>query len=282
MKTVKLYLNYAGFCYAKGSHAVAGDPSAEIKFHALFGLIKHPEKGWVLFDTGYTNRFYSSTKKFPEKIYALLTKVQIEDQDSVAEQLKRAGIAPAEIKHILISHFHADHIAGMKDFPNATFYCTKAAWKQVVKIPNRLGFTKGILKNLIPQDLETRLVFIEDEATQLHDEAFGPIWDIFNDNSIHAFDLPGHAAGQYGILARTDQRKYFLVSDACWDIRAITDNALPSPIVRLFFDSWKDYKTSIVKIRKFKALNPEVELIPTHCNKTVHPLLKGSLLENEI
>ena len=44
MKSIKLYLNYAGHCFASAKHVVKGDKDEMIKFHALFALLHHP---WI-------------------------------------------------------------------------------------------------------------------------------------------------------------------------------------------------------------------------------------------
>jgi len=282
MKHCKLYLNYAGFCQAKASHAVKGDPHKDIRFRALFGLIEHPNLGWILFDTGYAKRFYDATKSFPNKIYALITKVTIVENDEIKKQLIDAEISPNDIKHIIISHFHADHIAGLKDFKNAQFYCSKLAWTQVVNIPAFWGFAKGILKSLIPDTFLQRVLFIEDVSKEIDDEIFGKVYDIFSDDSILAFNVPGHAAGQIGVKLQTNKQTYLLVADACWDIRAITDLAFPHPIVRLFFDSWKDFKQSIFKLKKYHKKYPNHIIVPTHCHRTTEKLVSKKLNIDEL
>jgi glyoxylase-like metal-dependent hydrolase (beta-lactamase superfamily II) len=244
---------------------VNGAPSIDIKFKALFALIEHPLKGWMLFDTGYTDRFYKATKRFPNKIYALITKVFITKNDELKTQLISIGIEPKDIKHIIISHFHADHIGGLRDFENATIYCSKDAYRQVKSISSFFAFSKGIIKSLLPEDIETRLKFIEEISTPNDDEIFGMTYDLFNDDTIEVYELPGHAAGQIGVRLQTEKAQYFLIADACWDERAYQQLALPHPIVKLFFDSWTAYKNTIYKLRAFHQKYPEVKIMPTHC-----------------
>ena len=277
MKAIKLYLNYAGHCFASAKHVVKGDKDEMIKFHALFALLHHPEKGWILFDTGYTSRFYESTKSYPNRIYANATKVVITDADEIKNQIKSIGLETLDIQHIIISHFHADHIGGLKDFNNATIYCTKKAYQKAKKISNLFAFSKGVLKDLIPDDIEERLVFVEDFSSPNPDDIFGVTYDLFQDNSIIVCDLPGHAAGQIGIEFETQNEKYFLVADSCWDERAYKEGILPNSIVRLFFDSCKDYKDSLGKVSSYHKKFPDVIIVPTHCSKTT-----DNLVSNEI
>ena len=49
MKKTKLYLNHAGFCVAKENESIRGGRKLKIKFHALWGLIEHPEHGYILY-----------------------------------------------------------------------------------------------------------------------------------------------------------------------------------------------------------------------------------------
>jgi len=277
MKAIKLYLNYAGHCFASAKHVVKGDKDEMIKFHALFALLHHPEKGWILFDTGYTSRFYESTKSYPNRIYANATKVVITDADEIKNQIKSIGLETSDIQHIIISHFHADHIGGLKDFNNATIYCTKKAYQKAKKISNFFAFSKGVLKDLIPDDIEERLVFVEDFSSPNPDDIFGVTYDLFQDNSIIVCDLPGHAAGQIGIEFETQNEKYFLVADSCWDERAYKEGVLPNSIVRLFFDSWKDYKDSLEKVISYHKKFPYVIIVPTHCSKTTDDLVSNEI-----
>lgn len=277
MKKIKLYLNYAGHCFAKENDAIQGGKKQKIAFQALWGLIEHPEKGWILYDTGYTQRFFEATKRFPNKIYAMMTKVVISPGNEVKAQLERHNISAQDIKHVIITHFHADHVAGMLDFPEATFYTSRAALTQALKVPKFVSFSKGILKDLHPKHLEERTQTIEDISEPISDAILGTKYDLFGDNSIMAVPLPGHAAGQIGLLLETAKQPYFLIADACWLKKSYEDLILPNPIVKLFFHSWSDYKKSLNNVHNYHKANSETIIVPTHCSETTDPLVSDKI-----
>lgn len=272
--TVKFKLYKAGYCEALESHAIRGGARKKIPFDATFAVIHHPEKGVVLFDTGYTDRFFFETEKFPEKIYAKVTKVYIPKEEEAAEQLKKEGINADDIQHVIISHFHADHVGGLKDFPNATFYCSAQADEQ---LQHKSGFgavKKGIIKGLIPSDFNSRKYLI-DNCKKVENKYFNKTYDLFNDGSIILVDLHGHGAGQIGAILNTENQKTFLVADACWLTKSYKEFILPNSIVRLFFDSWKSYKDNLRRLHEYHKANPKTIIIPTHCNATTDSIIKS-------
>jgi glyoxylase-like metal-dependent hydrolase (beta-lactamase superfamily II) len=282
MNTVKLYLQYAGYCHAQENHAIRGGTKQTIPFQALFGLIHHPVEGWILFDTGYARRFYDATAKLPHRIYAHATQVFITEDQEAQNRLRQLGIKPEEIKHVIITHFHADHIAGLKDFSQATIHCSRAAYQDLHQTTAFWGFRKGILKSLLPNDFEQRVSIIEKKGKQIYDPLFEDIYDLFDDGTLLAYPLPGHAAGQIGVLLKTKRRSYFLISDACWLRKSYKDLILPHSIVRLFFASWNDFKRTLIRVHRFHQLYPETLIVPTHCSETTKNLVFETPLTDEL
>jgi len=265
---VDLKISSAGFCMAGGNHAQRGSKKENIQFNAVFALIKHPSKGYVLFDTGYTKRFFEAAKKFPYQIYAAITKVTLNEGDEVVDQLKTIGITTADIKYIIISHFHADHIGGLRDFPNAQFICTEIGYKDVKGKSGFSGLIKAFMPLLMPKDFENRSRFIDIGTATITHPDLGKMIDVFDDGTIMMFALDGHALGMIGILVKTNLREVLLVSDAAWLKSNYQDLKLPHPIVKLFFNSWNDFKDSINRIHQFYKNNPNTLIVPSHCMET--------------
>lgn len=54
---------------------------------------------------------------------------------SPAEVLRRIGVQPSQIQHIICSHIHFDHIGGIDLFPQATFYVQEKEFRFWMKNP---------------------------------------------------------------------------------------------------------------------------------------------------
>src|SRR4051812_11536380 len=108
-----------GYCLASEHHVIKGGRRRRFACHATVALLHHPQQGWLLWDTGYAPRMLDLTRRLPFRLYRLATPLRLRPEQAVIAQLPRLGIDPRQIRRVLISHFHADHIAGLRDFPEA-------------------------------------------------------------------------------------------------------------------------------------------------------------------
>jgi glyoxylase-like metal-dependent hydrolase (beta-lactamase superfamily II) len=263
----------SGYCTAPGFVVDPQRGKGRQTFYAVWALLRHPTHGIILFDTGYAERFYQATKSWPEKLYALATPVTISKEEEVVQVLERAGIAASEVNYLLVSHFHADHIGGLLDFPEAKIICSRKAYEEVAHIKRWGGVKKGLLKKLIPDDLATRVRFIESISHPVADASSGLIfYDLFGDSSIRLADLPGHARGMLGLLIPGKEQSIFLASDAAWRHDTFLRQVMPSPIAKLFFDDWKAYRQTFHRLLLYHRSNPSVRILFTHCPETIHYL----------
>ncbi len=236
------------------------------EFPALFALIHHPTRGPVLYDTGYARPFLDETRRLPGWIYGRVTPVQLRDDETAAAQLARRGIAATDVRHVVISHFHGDHVAGLRDFPNAAFHYHPAAYRAVRGRAGLRALRKGFLPGLLPPDFLARSAPLGrpvalPSALRPFEEGF----DLFGDGTAIAVLLPGHAAGQLGLLVHHGGRPQFLCADAAWSSRAIEERVLPSPITRVILHDWRAYVRTIDDLGAVSRRAPEVRLLPSHC-----------------
>ena len=239
-------------------------------FPANVALIKHPTKGHILFDTGYSRRFFDLTKHFPFSLYRYLTPVHLETD--LKQQLKQKNISADSIDYIILSHLHADHIGGVQDFPNAKLILHPDALLQSKQLNRWQGLLRGFLPKLLPDDY-TQRIHPMGEVINLP-ESLNPFqkgFDLFSDGSIILIELPGHARGQIGAIINA-QPNAFLIADSCWHIDAIVKDDLPSKITALVHDNWQQYVQTISDLRQLVSHNKQIELIPSHCTHTLERL----------
>jgi glyoxylase-like metal-dependent hydrolase (beta-lactamase superfamily II) len=202
---------------------------------------------------------------------AWATPVFINDNETAVAVLRSKNVNPADVNYIIITHFHADHICALRDFPNAQFICSRAALAQVNGLQGWRAVRKGILKSLLPDDFHHRVLLVEDIATTAGITDGGlEVKRFFDEPRIQFVYLPGHAAGMLDVLISTADETILYAADAQWDKQVFEAGGLPSRLVRLFFNSWVDFLSTSSKLRAYMALNPATRLMFTHCGQTLN------------
>jgi glyoxylase-like metal-dependent hydrolase (beta-lactamase superfamily II) len=156
-------VNYlkVGSCSHPECITIRGGSLKSKEFPSIVVSLEHPKEGVTLIDTGYSEEFVKKTRSFPERLYAWTTPVKWGSSDCLLEQLKGLGIDLDEVKRIILTHFHADHISGLSNFPKANFVSSKMAYQKLTSKKRFFQVQKGFLKNLLPGDFEKRSVWIE-------------------------------------------------------------------------------------------------------------------------
>jgi glyoxylase-like metal-dependent hydrolase (beta-lactamase superfamily II) len=261
----------AGYCHSSEHHSLAGGRKLLLKFPGILGLIRHPQHGPILFDTGYGMHFYDEIRQFPGWLYGKATPVFLKEEETAANQLRRRGIRPEDISLVILSHFHADHVAGVKDFPNARFACYEHAYQQLRRMNGLRAVTHGYLGGLLPRDFESRATDLAGLNQVELPPQFRPFTtgvDLLGDRSVVAVDLPGHALGHYGILVDCDPRPFFMVGDACWHGKAYREDLMPHWLPQhLVFSDRHAYRHSLHQLHELCKANPDLIIAPSHCGE---------------
>lgn len=259
----------AGFCLHPEFMVKKGGSFKTKKFPATVALIKHPVHGYILYDTGYSLEFYQATQHFPEKLYALITPVDIKKEETIVFQLQQIGIAAEDVKHIILSHFHADHIAGCKDFPSAQFYFLNDAYKNIRHLNRFSALKAGFLKTLLPNDFSRRAHTSESGDFKKIPQQLAPFyngWDIFDDGSIVGISLPGHADGHMGLYINGQDHDYLLVADACWREDQYKLFSPINPLAYLITHNKKQYTHTLSRLHELYKNNKSLKIVACHCS----------------
>lgn len=269
--TINVQLFASGYCVAHEQIVNPVSGKGKCKFYAVWALIQIPDLGYVLFDTGYSDAFQEATRRFPARFYRWATPVFLKNEETAKSILMQKGIQPEEIKYIIISHFHADHVAGLKDFPKTPIICSKSAYLEVKKISGILAVRKGILHALLPDDFDERVMYIEDMADDITENKYGLTeYRLFGSSVFKLVLLPGHARGMLGFIVEDASKHLLYATDAAWFYTCYAEKILPKKVVKLFFDSWKAFTETQEKLRAYEKDKPDVKLLFTHCPLTLN------------
>lgn len=245
--------------YTEAPEAIAiqgGSWFKKLRFHATAFLLRHPTEGYLLVDSGYSQRFHTETHSFPAKLYAWITHVTLTEPQGVVGCLAKLGIAPTDIRHLILTHFHADHTGGLRDFPHSRVYCSELAWNACRGLYGFHAVRQGILPGLLPEDLAERLTFVDEGS------------DLLGDGSVKVLALPGHAPGQIGLhFHAQENRDVLLAADACWLSDAFRHNQMPHLLTRALHD-WPRYHGTLQRLHDLHRAEPRLRIVPSHCPET--------------
>ncbi|MBK7876928.1 MAG: MBL fold metallo-hydrolase [Planctomycetes bacterium] len=253
-----------GYCLAWEHHLLRGGRRRRVECHSTVALFRHPRAGWVLYDTGYAPRLVDCTERFPWRLYRWATPLVVRPEYAAAAQLARLGVDARDVAHVVVSHFHADHLAGLRDFPRARFWARRSAWTEVAGSDGLAALRRAFVPALVPDDFERRCELLPAlEGPELAD--LGPTHDLFGDGTLRLVDLPGHARGQLGLLARTGRGPLLFVADACWVRDGYRLQRPPHWITRVITDDAAERDETLARLADYARREPSVSIVPTHC-----------------
>jgi len=266
---VELHLGAAGFCTHPEFLTIRGGSLRPVPFPAGFACIIHPVHGPMLLDTGYSSRFFKETAHLPNALYRHITPVVYREEDSAVQFLARLGLNASDIRYIILSHFHGDHIAGVRDFPEAQLIYLPKAYDAVRSLGPVAAVKAGFLSGLLPGDFADRSLPLmrQPERWTKASEGFpfSEVYDIFGDGSLLGVEVSGHAEGMIGILLSTGEQDYFLCADTVWSSRAFREQRRPHALAGIIMSDRSEYRKNFDKLVRLHQQFPEIRIVPSHC-----------------
>lgn len=220
-----------------------------------------------LWDTGYSRHFKDCTAESVFRLYPLITPVRFESRDALAAQLERQGIAVRDVAGVILSHFHADHVAGVRDFAGVEMYCSEAAWAGIRGVSGFRALRRGFVPGLLPEDFPGRVRFTDDFAARKLPPELAPFTQgrelPGSDGHVFLVDLPGHARGHLGVFVNTGSGWVLLAGDAAWTPRNYTDLREPALPARFVMDDYTRYRQTLFDLHQLHT-NGKVRIFLCH------------------
>ena len=121
-------------------------------------IIEHPE-GLIMIDTGIPA---DANKRiwFPPFMPLLqrAATFQMTAEQEVGPQLGLLGIAPEDVRWVVLTHLHQDHDGGLQYFPHAEFIVSKAEWTAATGFKGRMN---GYLNQRWPEWFQPTVVNLD-------------------------------------------------------------------------------------------------------------------------
>jgi glyoxylase-like metal-dependent hydrolase (beta-lactamase superfamily II) len=167
--------------------------------------IEHP-RGVCLFDTGQTARA-AQPGHFPSwHPFFRLSRFELEEEDEIAHGLPRAGIDPTDVRWIVLSHLHTDHVGGLPTLPQSDVVVNRGEWQRAAGWRGRV---RGYLPQYWPATVTPRLVDLDGPPVG----PFPSSLDLLGDGSLVLVSTPGHTPGHVSLLVWGDRQGFFLAGD---------------------------------------------------------------------
>lgn len=270
---IALTLAASGHSCADPRH-LGFDAGPAMRFPAGWALLEHPVQGAILFDCGYGPGAREAMRRGLRWIYRRAIHACCSVHSDAASLLHQRGIAAEQVRMVVISHFHPDHIGGLDQFSRARFVAHAEAWTQL-RESGWFGLLHAqIWKELLPADFAERLQLLDARGRRALTgdwSGLGEGWDLLGDGSVHALSLPGHARGQIGVAVRTrDSQRVVLAADAFWRREQLDrEGELPWLTRLVAMDDAAAYRDTLRRLARFRDSHPGAWVIPSHCADTL-------------
>ncbi|PYM35744.1 MAG: hypothetical protein DME17_11620, partial [Candidatus Rokuibacteriota bacterium] len=181
------------------------DKDRDITIPVSMWVIDHP-KGLVVYDTGNNAAVADGKCKayWAEGMCDFL-KPSLRRDDVIDQQLKKLGYSPEQVKVVITSHAHLDHIGNIKLFPKAIHVIQK----------------KELYQAWWPEKFQRGPAFVmgdfDGAARDFNYLELDGDYDLFGDGAVTVLSTPGHTLGHQSVRIHLASGKTLvLTQDAIW------------------------------------------------------------------
>jgi N-acyl homoserine lactone hydrolase len=159
-------------------------------------LIHHSTEGYLLWDTGITDRLAA----LPDGVTIPALRQTWHRSQTLAAALAALGVTAADVRYVAISHVHPDHVGNLDMFPDATVIMQKPEWDYAMGLPQK--------------------PFSPEHKTQL----IAGDKDLFGDGTVRIISTPGHTPGHQSLMVKLPKTGNVLLTGDAVHFQANWDN----------------------------------------------------------
>ncbi len=216
--------------------------------------------GLVLFDAGLnpaigTDPNYISSpvgRFFMRRLFRL----QIEPEDTLTNKLNGLGYAAHDVRKVVVSHLHFDHVGGIAEVCQAELLVSGDEWRQLSGPHPERDF---ILREHIelPGAKWRQIDFTPTDDPLL--APFGGSFDLMGDSTMTLLATPGHTPGSLSMLVRSAGfPPLLLVGDLTYEVDMLMKDQVPGT------GDKTQLRSSFAKVRALKNQLPDLVILPAH------------------
>lgn len=235
---------------------------ARFGFTASAILIHHPDKGSVLIDAGNSSNFDAEVEVYrgSTKRWFKTFPGALKPKTPLDELLRRLDFDPGQLRAVLPTHAHLDHIGGVLDLPKTPVWVSQAEAGLIER------GRQSRIEAVIPAHAEA----ITDQLRPLEFsggpyEIFDRHADIFEDGSVVVVPMPGHTPGSVGVFLRLpDGRRVFHVGDAINSRVQLEKLRGRTPAMQRTDVDRPAADRNVARLRALSDQDPSIHMLPAH------------------
>lgn len=227
-------------------------------------LVQHPQ-GSFLIDAGFGSAVDEHVRTIPALMRAT---TRYEKGRTAAEQLRAAGVPPASLEGVILTHAHWDHVSGLADLPGVPVWVTRPELDLVQSDAPATALARSL------GELPWRVYEFAEREYFGYDRSY----DVHGDGAIVIVPAPGHTPGSVIVFVATpDGRRYAFVGDTVWQAEGVQRPAERPWLSRRLVDgNAEQVRRRIVELHQRQRALPSLLIVPAHDRRvaaTLPPLL---------